>query len=230
MSTKESPVKRKTLKRGKSKGSSSSYGHGGFQRCHHKHAELALGGGILLGASCNHPRDGYDIYIGFDHGMKRSRSFPWEPPNASKVVEVYFPITDGGVPEDVPEFKRMIAWIVAQLGLGKRIHMGCIGGHGRTGTVLAAIVSHVLEPAGAGKWVRENYCKSAIETAEQVEFLKHHFGVSPVAASREHYTSTGNDWGYPYYEQKPYLATLNFSPVKGSGIWSEYVEFIDKRS
>jgi hypothetical protein len=226
VSTKEPLMKKKTLKRTKK-----SAGHGdGFVRCHHSHKELSLGGGAVLGASCCQPREGYDIYIGFDHGMKRFRTFPWDSPTASKVVEVYFPIPDGGVPEDVAEFKRMVAWIVAQLALGKRIHMGCIGGHGRTGMVLAAIVSHVLEPAGAGKWVRANYCKTAIETTEQVEFLKSHFGISPVEASRDHYTSKTSNWSYPYYDPKPDTKAANFSPMKGYGIWSKCVSFIDKRS
>lgn len=54
----------------------------------------------------------------------------------------------------------------------------CFGGHGRTGTALAAMLIENLEveALGALQFVREKHCFQAVETAEQVEYLKdlHH--------------------------------------------------------
>lgn len=148
-------------------------------RCYEKHSALALGNGTLLGASCLQPRDGFDVYVGLDEGMERRHlAFPWQP--ASKVVEVKFPIRDGGVPTDVAQFERMVRWLVERLGDGQRVHIGCIGGHGRTGMLMAAIVRVLHGDLDAGRWVRENYCKEAIETSAQVEFLRREYGITPV--------------------------------------------------
>jgi len=54
----------------------------------------------------------------------------------------------------------------------ERVEIGCIGGLGRTGTVLAcmAILSGVSADQ-AVKWVRGNYDPRAIETSEQAEWV-----------------------------------------------------------
>ncbi len=51
---------------------------------------------------------------------------------------------------------------------GERVEVGCLGGLGRTGTVLACMAILAGVPAGhAVGWVRENYNARAIETSEQ---------------------------------------------------------------
>lgn len=192
-------------------GSSKSY-----KPCHETHPVLKLGKGEVLGASCNHPRSGFDIYVGLDHGMARQPSYPWEV--ESKVVEVYFPVVDGSIPKDVGQYLNMVDWLVAQLDQGKRIHMGCIGGHGRTGTLLAALISRVHGDSNAGEWVRKNYCKSAIETTTQIKFLQEHFGISPVAPSKEGWGSYGTSKGGSG------SAVSSFAPLRGRSIWNE--EFV----
>lgn len=155
----------------------------GEVRCHESHPTLKLGGGTLLGASCLDPRDGFDVYVGLDHGMhRRHYGYPWE--ESSPVIEIYYPITDGCAPKDPVQFGKMVAWLAEQLAAGKSLHAGCIGGHGRTGLLLAALVRVILGDAKAGDWVRENYCKSAIETEAQTAFLETHFGVVPVQGSK----------------------------------------------
>lgn len=65
-------------------------GSSGKPRCYTKHKDLTFGkkGGVLVGASCSTPRDGYDIYIGFDGGMKfNHQQFPWEKSKDS-VIEL----------------------------------------------------------------------------------------------------------------------------------------------
>jgi len=198
----------------------STKGFGGFERCHSKHPTLKLGGGELVGASCNAPRKGFDIYVGLDWGMHReSMNYPWEP-KASEVVEIYFPIRDGGIPKDVGQFKKMVVWLAEQLGTGKRVHIGCIGGHGRTGTLIAALVSHIHGDTKAGEWVREHYCKQAIETAEQVKFLEDTFGIEPVAPSKK---SFGKSSGGGYSKEE--LKVTRYTPLKVGTIWdTDWVE------
>lgn len=49
----------------------------------------------------------------------------------------------------------------------------CMGGHGRTGTAIASLLVTSLnwEPEEAVKWVKENYCKQAIETYHQTNYV-----------------------------------------------------------
>jgi protein-tyrosine phosphatase len=55
---------------------------------------------------------------------------------------------------------------------GQRVEIGCLGGHGRTGTALACLAVLSGEPANqAVAWVRTNYCSNAIETPEQAAFV-----------------------------------------------------------
>ena len=54
-----------------------------------------------------------------------------------------------------------------------RVELGCLGGHGRTGTALAclAVLSGVPAP-DATAWVRSAYCNEAVETPEQEAFVR----------------------------------------------------------
>lgn len=55
---------------------------------------------------------------------------------------------------------------------GARVEVGCIGGHGRTGTVLACMAVLAGVPGSeAVQYVRTNYCKNAVESAKQSWFV-----------------------------------------------------------
>lgn len=141
-------------------------------RCHESHPVLSVGGGTLVGGACSKAPDGFDVYVGLDYSMDlHPKSYPWAD---SRIEVVHYPITDYKAPGDSEEFVAMIHWLVAQLQAGKKVHVGCMGGHGRTGTVLAAILALTGEK-NAIAWVREHYCKKAVESAEQVDFLVKHF-------------------------------------------------------
>lgn len=50
--------------------------------------------------------------------------------------------------------------------------MGCIGGLGRTGTVLACMaILTGIAPGEAVQWVRDHYDPSAVETPEQEQWV-----------------------------------------------------------
>jgi hypothetical protein len=148
-------------------------------RCHTTHKPIKLGMGEIVGAACGSPREGYDIYIGFDYGMKmQHQPFPWDQKD-DPIIEFQYRITDMCAPKSPKEFKKMIEWVSEQLDDGKKIHVGCIGGHGRTGLFLAALVSLYEDltddPIG---YVRKEHCKKAVESKSQMKFLKKHFGIS----------------------------------------------------
>lgn len=55
---------------------------------------------------------------------------------------------------------------------GEQVEVGCIGGHGRTGTALAILAILTGHPAAdAVAWVRANYCPKAVETVDQEAFI-----------------------------------------------------------
>lgn len=157
-------------------------------RCHTTHKPLKLGNGEILGASCGSPRDGYDIYIGFDYGMKmQHQPFPWEQ-KSDPIIEFQYRITDMCAPKDAKQFRKMIDWCAGQLDDGKKIHIGCIGGHGRTGTFLAALVSLYEDLTDDPiAYVRKEHCKKAVESKSQIKFLMRHFGCKKA-------TPTKQDW------------------------------------
>lgn len=164
-------------------------------RCHTTHKPIKLGNGEIVGASCGSPRDGYDIYIGFDYGMKmQHQPFPWDLSKyADPIVEFQYHITDMCAPKSPKEFRKMIEWCADQLDDGKKIHVGCIGGHGRTGTFLAALVSLYEDLTDDPiKWVRENHCKKAVESKSQIKFLVKHFGCKKAKPTKQHWDVGGS--------------------------------------
>jgi hypothetical protein len=140
---------------------------------------------MIYGGSASSPvHKDADIYVSLQGGSTCGLLFnPWdEKPH----LEVKFPIVDCAIPENIPRFKSMITWLCNQLQEGKKIHVGCIGGHGRTGLVLAAITSEFLKEKDAIQYVRENYCKKAVESSPQIAFLVKHYGVSKAEPSKAH--------------------------------------------
>jgi hypothetical protein len=146
-------------------------------RCYESHPVLEVGTGKLYGGSARRPviRNA-DIYVVLQSGdLDGRQSDPWEK---QTVTEVQYAIRDMEAPENVTRFKKMVTWLCNQLHDGKTVHVGCIGGHGRTGTVLSAIVAEVSDTKDAIQWVRTHYCKKAVESKEQVKFLMKHYGVA----------------------------------------------------
>ena len=112
--------------------------------------------------------------------MRRTdRQYPWVPGD-----EVKFEIADMSVPKDPAGFDQLIGWTRKQLEAGRKVHCGCIGGHGRTGMFLAALVSKFGEK-DAISYVRANYCKKAVESSTQVKFLADRYGITPVEGAKD---------------------------------------------
>ena len=122
-----------------------------------------------------------DIYISLE---KYCTTFEWEQPwlNEKKQHISYF-INDGDVPEDSDNFKKAILFTIDELKKNKKIHIGCISGHGRTGMFLSAIVQETMKDylikknISAIDYVRDNYCAHAVENLKQVLFLETTFNI-----------------------------------------------------
>jgi hypothetical protein len=79
---------------------------------------------------------------------------------------------DFGVPADAPAARAALAGLLDRARAGDQVEIGCLGGHGRTGTALAWLaVLAGQPPAGAVEWVRANYCDQAVETDDQAAFI-----------------------------------------------------------
>ena len=75
---------------------------------------------------------------------------------------------DFGLPADSEIAADQIISAFERAKAGERVEVGCVGGLGRTGTVLACMAILAGVPADdAVTWVRTHYHPRAIETAEQ---------------------------------------------------------------
>lgn len=88
----------------------------------------------------------------------------WKP----DTIAIYTHWQDFGLPTlPIPEFVRLLKF-VESLAKDHTMEVGCIGGHGRTGTALASLaVIAGLTPNEAIENVRTLYCEKAIETDRQ---------------------------------------------------------------
>jgi hypothetical protein len=92
----------------------------------------------------------------------------WRPPWPHDHVD--WP--DFGVPADAAGLMAALRAVLRRARAGDQVEVGCLGGHGRTGTALACLaVLGGHPPTDAVAWVRPNYCASAVETDDQAAFV-----------------------------------------------------------
>ena len=99
--------------------------------------------------------------------------------NEFRVVHVNWP--DRGV-IPVEDLDSLTGYLLRKIRNGEIVETGCYGAHGRTGTLLAALlVAEGAMPNEAISQVRTRHCKQAIETKSQEdlvsEFYKHISGM-----------------------------------------------------
>jgi hypothetical protein len=156
--------------------------HFNYTPCYKTHAGLKIGEYTVYGGNCATPAvHDADIYVGLDPSFSTFLlpmcAFGREDRSCERI---YYYIRDMSVPGDPNEFKSLIDYLIKNIRAGKKVHIGCIGGHGRTGIVLAALANVLGGIEDAITYVRENYCEKAVETAEQGRFLNRHFGIKEV--------------------------------------------------
>jgi hypothetical protein len=92
----------------------------------------------------------------------------WDPPWPHE----HLAWPDFGVP-DPDELAASLHRLLAHERSGERVEIGCLGGHGRTGSALACLAVLTGTPAdSAVDWVRTHYCPDAVETDEQRAFVE----------------------------------------------------------
>lgn len=80
---------------------------------------------------------------------------------------------DFGVPADPDVAAREITDAFLRARRGELVEVGCLGGSGRTGTVLACMaVLAGVQPEEAVPWVRAAYRPEAVETPEQEAWVQ----------------------------------------------------------
>ena len=80
---------------------------------------------------------------------------------------------DFGLPEDPDVAARQITDAFLRARRGELVEVGCLGGSGRTGTVLACMAVLAGVPASETvSWVREAYRPQAVETPEQEAWVQ----------------------------------------------------------
>lgn len=86
------------------------------------------------------------------------------------MVEFHWP--DFGVPTDAQAAARSIVAAFRRAQAGQRVEVGCYGGKGRTGTILACMAVLAGVPRlDAVRWVRAVYSERAVERERQREWV-----------------------------------------------------------
>lgn len=101
-----------------------------------------------------------------DYGLYLDQA--WQPPWAHDHLD--WP--DFGVPADRDTMITRLRALLDRARAGEQVEIGCLGGHGRTGTALACLAVLTAHPAAdAVTWIRSAYCMRAVETAEQEAYV-----------------------------------------------------------
>ena len=126
--------------------------------------EVTLPDGTRVRASAIFERKAHDPSRDFGLYM----DWRWEPTWPAEVIDW----ADFGLPDDGVRAASQIQGAFSRARNGETVEIGCLGGLGRTGTVLACMaVLAGLDPSAAVAWVRKNYRSGAIETADQESWV-----------------------------------------------------------
>jgi len=97
-----------------------------------------------------------------------------EEPQSKAPIHFRLPIEDFGVPR-IRDTALCLAWIIWHSVLRRqKVYMGCMGGTGRTGMLLALLARIGINAGGryAIQSIRRDYRKGAVETQEQERFVE----------------------------------------------------------
>ena len=135
-------------------------------RVHRHRSRVVLPDGSTITAVSFDPADPYGRDEQPDFGLYLDDR--WQPPWRHE----HFAWPDFGVPGDPQALVLALQALLERARAGQCVEVGCLGGHGRTGTALACLA--VLcghPPDDAVAWVRERYCADAVETEPQRAFV-----------------------------------------------------------
>jgi len=137
------------------------------KKCSHKHDEMEIAEGYFVHCSSVN----YTIDVDPDFGLYADYS--WRPTWRNEFIN--WP--DYGQPKDKDNALVQIADAYDRILNGEMVEIGCIGGHGRTGTILACLYMLGQEgsktPKECFNFVKQNYCVHAIESDIQEWFIEY---------------------------------------------------------
>jgi len=109
-----------------------------------------------------------NVWFGASTGVLVAGNVPNAPP---ALYDTIFIDWADYAATNTPHLEWAVDTIFKYLKLGKRVEIGCFGGHGRTGTLLACLFvkQEKLSAFQAIKQVRIRYCDRAVESKSQME-------------------------------------------------------------
>ena len=140
-----------------------------YKSCKHKHVEIKLLDGTPI--YCSSARDKAADGKVPDFGLYADSM--WRPLWRNEFIT--WP--DYGIPTDEEMGLTQIFDAYQRAKNGEMVEIGCIGGHGRTGTILA--IMYIASGEGsvdgkdAYKFVKKNYCEHAIESDTQEWYIEY---------------------------------------------------------
>jgi len=143
--------------------------------CKHLHDKITLADGTVV--HCTSQYQSGNVVDFPDFGLYADQS--WVRACKWRNEMVNWP--DMQLPNDYDLALKQIEDAYNRAVAGQDVDLGCIGAHGRTGTMLA--IMYVISTNGSAdgptacQWVWDNYCKHAIETKTQEWFVSYAAGV-----------------------------------------------------
>lgn len=135
-----------------------------YSKCRHYNMPVNYPNGVKVYASSLHSREMNEPSPDFALYL----DYSWNPTGFSSSIN--WP--DWGIPSDPKLAVQILADAYKKARDGKWVEVGCIGGHGRTGTVLACMgVLAGMLPKEAINFIRTTYCDHAIESEDQEWFV-----------------------------------------------------------
>lgn len=143
-------------------GTHSNTGTKWVAKCRHYMQPILLPNGVTIYASSHHHfRDKDELHPDFGVYLDTI----WSP----DCLAYSIPWNDHGLPTiSLDDVGHVAISLMEYAKAGKKIEIGCIGGHGRTGTLIAMLaILGGVRGKNAVRWVHKNYCEEAIESDQQ---------------------------------------------------------------
>ena len=144
---------------------------------------------------------------------------------------LYYPTKDFGVlPDDVLD--DLVAKIIDRLDHGVKVGISCMGGHGRTGYVAAAVLGKrgFDDPI---EYLREHYCTESVESVNQVRHIASFLGKPELTekhAGKNEFYSYWDDYSLsPVYSKvQAKVRTCGSCGYRQSQICCLYRSYVDE--
>ena len=152
-----------------------------------------------------------------DRSLKPARGFSRARKHlkVKRTAYLHIPTLDGSVPDHGKDLWQDVLYDLFDLAPCLTL-VCCEGGHGRTGVglaILGCLSGAIPEGTDPVAWLREHYCKKAVETDEQIRYIEEVTGrVVTSIPSDEIYTTGWGSWGGYSGGSKGYYDSTGYHP------------------